>query len=160
MIYDPGKVSYGQLWTSSGGISTPPTGGQFVDRGPQYRCAIFYHDEEQKRLAEESKRELEKSGRFGKPIVTEILPFTKFYRAEDYHQDYYKKHPLPVQVLPVEFRPRPVPRKGLGEEKNEGRRQPATRNIPSPMTRPCGQKLTPLQYEVTQQEGTEPAFQK
>jgi len=65
-----------------------------VDRGSQYRSAIFYHDEEQKRLAEESKRELEKSGRFNKPIATEILPFSKFYPAEEYHQDYYEKNPI------------------------------------------------------------------
>src|SRR4030042_1964030 len=73
---------------------TDPTdeGGQFVDRGAQYRSVIFYQNEEEKRLAEESKEKLGKSGRFRKPIVTEILPLKKFYNAEDYHQDYYKKH--------------------------------------------------------------------
>src|SRR4030042_1635325 len=93
VIYDPEKVSYKQLldvfWRH---INPTDPGGQFVDRGPQYRAAIFYHDEEQRRLAEESKQELEKSGRFQKPIVTAILPFTKFYRAEDYHQNYHKTH--------------------------------------------------------------------
>ena len=69
-------------------------GGQFVDRGSQYRSAIFYHDEEQKRLAEESKIKLESSGRFNKPIATEIVPISEFFEAEDYHQDYYKKNPL------------------------------------------------------------------
>lgn len=95
VIYDPQKVSYQELleyfWRH---IDPTDAGGQFVDRGAQYRSAIFYHDDEQRRLAEKSKQELEKSGRFTKPIVTEILPFTRFYRAEDYHQDYYKNHSL------------------------------------------------------------------
>jgi peptide-methionine (S)-S-oxide reductase len=67
--------------------------GQFQDRGPQYRTAIFYHNEEQKRLAEETRDEISKSGRFKKPIVTKILNAEKFYPAEDYHQDFYKKSP-------------------------------------------------------------------
>jgi peptide methionine sulfoxide reductase msrA/msrB len=75
-------------------IDPTDSGGQFVDRGAQYRSAIFYHDEDQKRLAEESKEALSKSGRFDKPIVTEILPFNTFYKAEEYHQDYYKRHSL------------------------------------------------------------------
>ena len=60
----------------------------------QYRSAIFYHDEEQKRLAEKSREALDKSGKFSKPVVTEIIKFVKFYEAEGYHQDYYKKHHL------------------------------------------------------------------
>jgi peptide-methionine (S)-S-oxide reductase len=67
--------------------------GQFQDRGPQYRTAIFYHNEEQKRLAEETRDEISKSGRFKQPIVTKILNAEKFYPAEDYHQDFYKKSP-------------------------------------------------------------------
>jgi len=89
--YNPTQVSYQELlevfWRH---VDPTDPGGQFVDRGPQYRTAIFYHDEEQQRLAEASKRALEKSGRFPKPIVTQIVPFTRFYRAEDYHQDYYR----------------------------------------------------------------------
>ena len=91
----PLKITYEELldyfWKH---IDPTDAGGQFVDRGAQYRSVIFYHDEEQKRLAEKSKEALSKSGRFNKPIVTEILKFTKFYEAEDYHQDYYKNHPL------------------------------------------------------------------
>jgi len=67
---------------------------QFVDFGTQYRTTIFYHDEEQKRLAEASKERLEKSGKFYKPIVTEIQPASTFYKAEEYHQQYYKKNPI------------------------------------------------------------------
>jgi peptide methionine sulfoxide reductase msrA/msrB len=87
VVFDPEKLSYKQLldyfWRH---VDPTDPGGQFVDRGPQYRSVIFYHDEEQKRLAEESKKELEASGHFTKPIVTEILPFTKFYPAEEYHR--------------------------------------------------------------------------
>jgi peptide methionine sulfoxide reductase msrA/msrB len=95
VYYDPSKISYEELldtlWKH---IDPTDGGGQFVDRGPQYRSAIFYHDDEQKRLAEKSKEALGKSGKFNKPIATEILRFTKFYEAEEYHQDYYKNHSL------------------------------------------------------------------
>ena len=92
VTYDPSKVSYECLldtfWRN---IDPTDGGGQFVDRGTQYRSAIFYHSEEQRRLAEESKKRLAASGRFQKSIATAILPFQRFYPAEDYHQDYYKK---------------------------------------------------------------------
>ena len=94
VIFDPEQVTYQELlqafWRS---IDPMDTHGQFVDRGFQYQTAIFYHNEEQKILAEQSKKELEQSGRFNKPIVTAILAFTRFYKAEDYHQDFYKKSP-------------------------------------------------------------------
>ncbi len=93
--YDPAKVSYQQLldyfWRH---IDPTDPDGQFVDRGPQYRAAIFYQNESEKQQAEASKQALAKSGRFTKPIVTEILPVTTFYPAEEYHQDYYKTHSL------------------------------------------------------------------
>jgi peptide methionine sulfoxide reductase msrA/msrB len=95
VVYDPTKITYKELldvfWRQ---VDPTDDGGQFVDRGSQYRTAIFYHDEEQKRIAEESKAQLEKSGRFSQPVVTEIVPLTEFYPAEDYHQDYYTKNPL------------------------------------------------------------------
>jgi peptide methionine sulfoxide reductase msrA/msrB len=95
VIYDPSKVSYEQLldyfWRH---VDPTDPGGQFVDRGSQYRSAIFYANETQKRLAEKSKQQLEASGKFNKPIVTDILPLGEFYPAEDYHQDYYKKNPI------------------------------------------------------------------
>jgi methionine-S-sulfoxide reductase len=93
--YDPAKISYGQLlevfWMN---INPTDAGGQFVDRGSQYRSAIFYLDDEQKRQAEASRERLGKSGRFASPIVTEIVPATRFYPAEGYHQDYYKVNPV------------------------------------------------------------------
>ncbi len=95
VYYDPEKVSYEKLlevfWRH---IDPTDSGGQFVDRGPQYASAIFYHNEEQRKAAEKSKEELSKSGKFAEPIVTPILKFTRFYDAEEYHQDYYKKNQL------------------------------------------------------------------
>lgn len=74
-------------------IDPTDAGGQFYDRGSSYKTAIFYHSEQQKELAEASKKELETSGKFNKPIVTEIIPAKTFYPAEEYHQDFYKKDP-------------------------------------------------------------------
>jgi len=95
VIYDPKKVTYAKLldvfWRN---IDPLTPNAQFCDRGSQYRSAIFYHDAEQKRLAESSKSALEKSGRFKDKIVTQIAEATKFYAAEAYHQDYYIKNPV------------------------------------------------------------------
>jgi methionine-S-sulfoxide reductase len=95
ITFDPGKVSYRELldvfWRN---IDPTTKDRQFADTGSQYRTAIFYHDEEQRRLAEESKAELEKSGRYAGPIVTEIVPARPFYPAEAYHCQYYKKNPV------------------------------------------------------------------
>jgi methionine-S-sulfoxide reductase len=99
VTYDPEKVSYEKLldvfWTQ---IDPTDQEGQFADKGSQYRTAIFYHDEEQKRIAETSKKNLEESGKFKKPVVTEIRPFTSFYPAEEYHQNYAKKKPREYQL--------------------------------------------------------------
>ncbi len=95
VLFDPEKVSYAELlevfWMN---IDPTDADGQFVDRSNQYRSGIFYLDEEQRRRAEESKQKLADSGRFTKPIVTEIVPAGTFYPAEDYHQDYYATNPL------------------------------------------------------------------
>jgi peptide-methionine (S)-S-oxide reductase len=95
VMYDPTRVSYQKLldvyWHN---VDPVDAGGQFCDRGNQYRTAIFYHDAEQKRLAEASKAALERSGRFKQPIVTQIVAASKFYPAEEYHQNYYQKNPL------------------------------------------------------------------
>ena len=94
VTYVPTKVSYDKLldiyWRS---INPTQANGQFADIGPQYRTAIFFRNEEQKSLADASKKELAESGKFKKPIVTEIVPASTFYPAEEYHQDYYKKNP-------------------------------------------------------------------
>lgn len=92
--YDPAIVSYEELlhifWRQ---INPTDAGGQFADRGPQYATAIFYHTEEQKLAAQASKKALEASGKFTQPVVTELSPYTAFYSAEEYHQDYYTKNP-------------------------------------------------------------------
>ncbi|GHH98305.1 peptide-methionine (S)-S-oxide reductase MsrA [Neobacillus kokaensis] len=94
ITYDPEVFSYEKLlelfWQQ---IDPTDPGGQFYDRGQSYQTAIFYHDVEQKKLAEESKQALQASGRFNKPVVTPILPAEPFYPAEEYHQHYYKKNP-------------------------------------------------------------------
>jgi peptide methionine sulfoxide reductase msrA/msrB len=158
ITYDPEKVSFEQLlqvfWRQ---VDPTDAGGQFVDRGAYYRSAIFYHDEEQRRLAEESKAALAASGRFAQAIVTEILPATEFYPAEDYHQDYYKKSSFRYKLY----------RSGSGRDTFLDRTwgedrglelEPPEAGYLRPDDEQIKEMLTPLQYEVTQQEGTEPAF--
>ena len=93
--YDPNKIGFAELlevfWMN---IYPTDAGGQFVDRGSQYRTGIYYLNDEQRQMAEASKERLGKSGRFDRPIVTEIVAATRFYPAEDYHQDYYKESPV------------------------------------------------------------------
>ena len=95
VVYDPAKVSYSRLlevfWHN---IDPTVKDRQFCDSGNQYRSAIFYHDEHQRKLALESRRNLEKTKRFREPIVTEITVAGEFYPAEEYHQDYYRKNPV------------------------------------------------------------------
>ncbi len=99
VVYDPNKVNYEQLlqifWRN---IDPLAKNRQFCDIGSQYRTAIFYHDAAQKKAAEASLEELNRSGRFQQPIVTEIVAATTFYPAEEYHQEYYKKSPIRYQV--------------------------------------------------------------
>jgi len=165
VFFDPAKVTYEQildvLWRH---IDPTDADGQFADRGPYYRSAIFYHNNVQKKLAEASREALGKSGRFHKPIVTEILPFVKFYNAEEYHQDYYKKNPLRYRYYRYgsgrdQFLEK-VWGKGAGALK-AGPAGPAGRaeGFTKPDSVTLKKRLTPLQYEVTQQEGTEPSFQ-
>jgi peptide methionine sulfoxide reductase msrA/msrB len=160
VIYDPKQVSYKELldyfWRH---IDPTDAGGQFVDRGPQYRSAIFYHGEEQKRLAEESKRELGKSGRFTKPVVTEILPAVKFYRAEDYHQDYYKNHATKYKYYRWNSGRDQFLKKVWGGEAQAAEAPGNPGKYAKPGDEVLRKKLTPLQYKVTQQEGTEPPYQ-
>ena len=95
ILYDPSRITYSGLldvfWRN---IDPTTRNRQFADAGTQYRTAIFYHNEEQQRTAELSKSAMEQSGRFEKPIITEITPATKFYVAEEYHQKYYEKCPV------------------------------------------------------------------
>jgi peptide methionine sulfoxide reductase msrA/msrB len=158
VVYDPARIGYEQLldqfWKH---IDPTDAGGQFADRGRHYRSAIFYHDEEQRRMAERSKEALGKSGRFAKPIVTDIVRFDRFFAAEDYHQDYGSKNPLRYKVY----------RQGSGRDRfleniwgkgDAGKAAPAVGGYQKPDDQTLKRKLTPLQYEVTQKNGTEPPF--
>ncbi len=99
VIYNPKEVSYEKIlnifWHN---IDPTQENAQFVDRGTQYRSAIFYQNDEQKRIAEQSKKDLAASGKFAKPIMTEIVAASKFYPAEDYHQKYYQKSAMRYQM--------------------------------------------------------------
>ncbi|RJP19555.1 MAG: peptide-methionine (R)-S-oxide reductase [Candidatus Abyssobacteria bacterium SURF_5] len=158
VYYDPSKTDYSQLlevfWKH---IDPTDPGGQFVDRGEQYRSVIFYENEEQKRQAEESKNALDASGRFEKPIVTEIVPFTNFYKAEDYHQDYYDTSKLKYTYYRWRSGRDQFIEKIWGKEPEKvalTKEQKYTK----PDDATLRKRLTPLQYEVTQNEGTEPAY--
>ena len=159
VVYDPAKVSYQALldyfWRH---VDPSDPGGQFVDRGPQYRSAIFYHDAEQQRLAEASKQSLEKSKRFGKPIATEVLPLTKFFPAEDYHQDYYKTHAVKYKYYRWNSGRDQFLQKVWGKGEAEAAEPPGDQKYAKPGDEELRRKLTPLQYQVTQKEATEPAF--
>jgi len=157
VYYDPAKVTYAQLldifWRH---IDPTDPGGQFADRGSQYRTAVFYHDAEQKRLAEESREALAKSGKFTKPIVTAIVPFERFYRAEEYHQDYAHKSPVRYEL----YREGSGRNRFLRETWGEGGENavPEAKKYSRPDEDTLKKKLTPLQYEVTRKGGTEPPF--
>jgi peptide methionine sulfoxide reductase msrA/msrB len=195
VIYDPSKVTYEQLldyfWRH---VDPTDPGGQFVDRGSQYRSAIFYANETQKRLAEKSKQQLEASGKFDKPIVTDILPLGEFYAAEDYHQNYYKKNPIRYHYYRYGSGRDQFLKKTWADVKTDTKKDAMKSGIDSKMdpamenettsgmakagmssvavkenmgnestyTRPSDnelrKRLTPLQYKVTQQNGTEPPF--
>ena len=159
VVYDPEKVSYRELlevfWRH---VDPTDPGGQFVDRGPQYRSAIFYHNEEQKQMAEESRSELEKSGRFDKPVVTEILAFLKFYKAEDYHQDYHAKSPIRYNFYRFNSGRDQFLKKAWAGAGNVKASDLHNAGYSKPADEVLRKQLSPLQYEVTQREGTEPAF--
>ncbi len=145
ITYEDSIISYKELldifWKQ---IDPTDENGQFNDRGHKYKTAIFYHDEEQKNIAEKSKNDLENSNKFGKKIVTEIIPATTFYKAEQYHQDYYKKNPIHYNMY----------YKGSGRKdfiKNTWHNNKYNKDE-------LKARLTQLQYEVTQNDKTEPAF--
>jgi len=161
ITYDPSKVSYPALldvfWRQ---IDPTDAGGQFCDRGPQYRSAIFYENDQQKQLAEKSKEALEKTGRYQKPIVTELIKASAFYKAEDYHQDYYKKNPIRYKFYRYNCGRDRYLEKVWGEE---GTMHTTTISETSatfvkPSKEELKKRLTPMQFNVTQEGGTEPAF--
>jgi peptide methionine sulfoxide reductase msrA/msrB len=163
VLYDPEKVSYADLLEVFWRIMDPTdAGGQFVDRGSQYRPAIFYHDEAQRLLAEKSRQELEQSGRFDKPIVTEIVALGEFYPAEAYHQDYYKKSAMRYKFYRFgsgrdQFLSKVWGKEGMSV-KDPKPVSSGDKKYSKPEDSILKQKLTSLQYKVTQKDGTEPPF--
>ena len=174
VAYDPAKVSYEHLvevfWRN---VDPTDRGGQFCDRGSQYRTGIFYEGEAQKRAAEASKRALEASGRLKKPVVTEIVPLDAFYPAEDYHQDFYKKSPVRytsyragcgrdrrLEELWGKEAVKGPPRTGVASLGDAGKGWAAVKDgsWTKPSKEELKKSLTSLQYKVTQESGTEQAF--
>ncbi|WP_257029073.1 peptide-methionine (S)-S-oxide reductase MsrA [Neobacillus driksii] len=144
IAFDPDIFPYKKLleifWQQ---IDPTDEGGQFNDRGLSYRTAIFYHTEEQREMAENAKAELTASGRFQKPIVTKILPAGPFYRAEEKHQDYYKKMPFHYNHY----------REGSGRAKfirENWKKWKSDEDLKK--------ELTPIQFDVTRKNATEPPF--
>mgnify|MGYP006282432389 CR=1 FL=1 len=158
VTYDPRKISYEEIlevyWRH---IDPTDPGGQFADRGSQYTTAIFYHNSEQKRIAEESKQDLQQSGKFGKSIVTEIVPFETFYPAEGYHQDYADKNRAQYQAYKkASGRQEYLTEQWSDSEEKEKSDDRYSVNLNKEELR---EKLTPLQYRVTQENATERPFQ-
>ncbi|SEM12014.1 peptide methionine sulfoxide reductase msrA/msrB [Mesobacillus persicus] len=144
ITFDPEVFPYEKLlelfWQQ---IDPTDEGGQFNDRGLSYRTAIFYHNEAQREMAEESKAQVASSGRFQKPIVTAILPASTFYRAEEKHQDYYKKNSFHYNLY----------KEGSGRARFIRENWKKTKSEED-----LRKELTPIQYEVTRNNATEPPF--
>lgn len=149
ITYDPAVISYEKLldvyWRQ---IDPTDGGGQFVDRGHAYTTAIFYHDEEQHRLAEASRLALEQQKVFDRPLVTAIMPAQTFYAAEEYHQDYYKRNPLRYQYY----------RHNSGRDRFLERVWARQAEAEAAKGDDLKKRLTALQYHVTRENGTEPPF--
>lgn len=152
ITFDPEIISYAELvdifWQT---YDPTDIGGSFYDRGTQYESAIFFHDSEQKKVAEDSKAALDKSGKFEKPIATPIIKYSNFYAAEDYHQDYYKKNPTEYYAY----------RNGSGRDAFIKAHWPelSEKKYAKKSKVELKKTLTDLQYEVTMENATEFAFQ-
>jgi peptide methionine sulfoxide reductase msrA/msrB len=168
--YDSSKISYNDLlevfWRN---IDPTDGNGQFVDRGKQYKPAIFYYNKGQKKLAEKSKNKLEKSLRFRSKIETKIVKATIFYAAEQYHQDFYKKNIVRYKIYRIGSGRDQFLEKTWGKDleymvagvqKNNNADSQPSLNIKfiKPTKKELKNQLTFLQYRVTQENGTEPPY--
>jgi peptide methionine sulfoxide reductase msrA/msrB len=164
VYYDLEQISYAglleSLWRQ---VDPTDAEGQYVDRGRQYRPAVFYHDEAQKRAAEQSLAKLDKSGRYSQPAALEIVPFERFYTAEEYHQNYYKRNPIRYKFYRLGSGRDQYLEKTWGSDLHidlsKYEKQEDLSQYSKGSDDELKQRLTPLQYEVTQQEGTERPFQ-
>jgi peptide methionine sulfoxide reductase msrA/msrB len=198
IYYDPKQITYEGLLQGMWRIMDPTDSeGQFVDRGTQYRPAIFYQNEKQKQLAEAARAKLQASGIYDKPVTIEIVPLKHFYPAEEYHQDYYKKNPIRYKFYTYnsgryqfiekvygedyhldfsKFRPDAEmgdPKASTDNEQSNGAQPEASlmpvqnaqpekgfspQNFVKPDQKALKNRLTSEQYDVTQNDGTEPSF--
>jgi len=160
ITYNPKIISYPELldifWRQ---IDPSDETGQFADRGSQYRTAIFYHTNKQKGIALSSKKALDKSGRYVKPVTTPILKAVEFYPAEDYHQDYYKKCPLRYKAYRYNSGRDRFADKIWGKKCDTGKSSKHASPLDSRLDKAGLKKgLSPIQYHVTQKNGTEKPF--
>ncbi len=157
VIYDPEIVSYTTLldhfWRS---IDPTDPGGSFGDRGHQYTSAVYYQNEDERQAAEDSKARLDASGRFDAPVVTAIEPFTGFFPAEEYHQDYYQTHA--VRYTTYRFFSGRDRFLESHWPKNQDSANKGPRSADNSSREDLQSRLSPMQFEVTQNDGTEPAF--
>jgi peptide methionine sulfoxide reductase msrA/msrB len=155
ITFDPKRISYTELLTVFWrNIDPTDEGGQFYDRGTPYKTAIFFHDNSQKRLAEESKVDLQKN-KFKKPIVTEILMASTFFEAEGYHQDFYLKSPERYNAYKKGSGREDYKKKMWSDEMND---KNDTKKYKKPSDKELKEELTSLQYSVTQKNYTERPF--
>ena len=160
VYYDPNIISYENLLAAFWKMINPTDNeGQFVDRGNQYRSMIFYETEEQKAIAERSRQLLNESKRYPAPVITEIRKFEAFYPAEDYHQDYYKNNPIRYKYYRYHSGRDQYLEKTWDVDLHKTAQQSSDN---TPYSKPSDdvllKTLTPLQYDVTQKEATEPPF--
>lgn len=183
VYYDPTQITYNGIVQALWRIADPTDDkGQFVDRGTQYRPAIFYHNEQERQIAQQAKDELQASGVYDKPVVIEIVPASTFYPAEEYHQDYYKKNPLRYKAYTfnsgryqfiesvygkdyeldfAQFKPSAD---SVAAQDNTAASTAAAstgfdpKTFVKPSQAELKQSLSSIQYKVTQKDGTERAF--
>lgn len=156
ILYDPKVVGFGELIDIFWRQIDPTDGdGSFVDRGSQYRSVIFYRSEEERLVAEESKQRLGDSYRFDKPIMTEVLELDKFYDAEKYHQDYYKKNPIRYKYYRSRSGRDAFIKEAWANDTQDGDEHPLYKK---PQDKLLKKSLSPLQYKVTQKDETERPF--
>ena len=160
VYYDPNIISYEALLDAFWRMVNPTDNeGQFVDRGEQYRTLIFYQTEDEKAKAERSRQLLNESGRYKSPVITEIRKFKAFYPAEEYHQDYYKKNPIRYKYYRFNSGRDQYLEKTWGADLHTTDiQEKAGTQYSKPADDVLRKTLTPLQYQVTQEEATEPPF--
>lgn len=159
VTYDPKKISYNDLLEIFWRQFDPTDGtGSFGDRGPEYGPNIFYITEEQKKLAKISLKKLDESKRFPDPIATKILPLKNFYKAEEYHQDYHVKSSINYKTYRLFSGRDKFINKYWGDDKIYKLPEKSTKDFQKPTDAELKEKLTSIQYKVTQKDGTERPF--